>query len=144
VTTRRGFTLLEMIVATTILAVAVVGVLAGLASTARNAARLQDYDRAVQLARSRMSELMLDRTLPLNTVIEGRFDPAQTGGAEAGWRVRQTILEMPPVVRPGQTALSRLELEVWWLSGNQRRVYTLDAYRLHPLKPDEIPSEGSQ
>ena len=45
----RGVTLLEMIVAATILAIAVVGLMAGLSGTTRNAARLQDYDRAVQL-----------------------------------------------------------------------------------------------
>jgi general secretion pathway protein I len=141
---RRGFTLLEMIVATTIMGIAVVGLLAGLASTTRNAARLQDYDRAVQLGRVRMNELMLDRTLPLNAVMEGRFDPSQTGGLEAGWRARRTIFEMPPLVQPGQTALDRVELEVWWASGDKRRTYTLDAYRPHILKQDEIPKEDSK
>jgi general secretion pathway protein I len=141
---RRGFTLLEMMVATTIMAVAVVGLLAGLASSTRNAARLQDYDRAVQLGRVRMNELMLDRTLPLNAVLEGRFDVSQTGGIDAGWRVRRTIFEMPPMVEPGQTALDRLEVEVWWMSGDKQRTYTLDAYRPHTLKPDEIPSGASK
>jgi general secretion pathway protein I len=144
VKSRRGFTLLEMIVATTIMGIAVVGLLAGLASATRNAARLQDYDRAVQLGRVRMNELMLDRTLPLNTVVEGIFDPTQTGGLEAGWRVRRTIFEMPPLVQPGQTAIDRLEVEVWWRSGDRRRTYTLDAYRPHILKQDEIPAGESK
>jgi general secretion pathway protein I len=144
VNSRRGFTLLEMIVATTIMGIAVVGLMAGLAAATRNAARLQDYDRAVQLGRVRMNELMLDPGLPLNAVVEGRFDPAQTGGLDAGWRVRRTIFEMPPAVQPGQTALDRLEVEVWWGSGDQRRSYKLDAYRPHILKPDEIPAAGDQ
>ena len=141
---RRGFTLLEMIVATTIMGIAVVGLLAGLASATRNAARLQDYDRAVQLGRVRMNELMLDRTIPLNVPVEGRFDLSQTGGVEAGWRARRTIFEMPPEVQPGRTALDRVELEVWWTSGDKRRTYTLDAYRPHILKEDEIPKGDSQ
>ena len=53
-----------------IMAVAVVGLMSGLASATRNAARLQDYDRAVQLGRVRMNELLLDRGLPHN--ISGR------------------------------------------------------------------------
>ena len=93
----RGFTLLEMIVATTIMAVAVVGLLAGLASSTRNAARLLDYDRAVQLARLRMNDLLLDQRFPLNMPVEGRFDPAVTSG---GWRPAgaraSPPLEMPP------------------------------------------------
>ena len=141
---QRGFTLLEMIVATTIMAIAVVGLMAGLAASTRNAARLQDYDRAVQLGRVRMNELMLDRALPLNAVMEGRFDPSQTGGLEAGWRVRRTIFEMPPMIQPGQTALDRLEVEVWWMSGDKRRTYALDAYRPHILKQDEIPAGDSK
>ena len=48
---RRGFTLLEMIVATTIMGIAVAGLMSGIASTTRNAARLRDYDRVVHLAR---------------------------------------------------------------------------------------------
>src|SRR3954462_12120242 len=105
-----------MIVAATILAIAVVGLMAGLSGTTRNAARLQDYDRAVQLGRIRMNELMLDRTLIQNTLITGDFDRSQTGGLEAGWRARLTLFEMPPVARAGETALDRLEVEVWWMS----------------------------
>ena len=47
----RGFTLLEMMVATVILAVVVVGVMVGISGALRNASRLTSYDRAVQLAR---------------------------------------------------------------------------------------------
>ncbi len=41
-----------MIVATTIMAIAIVGLLAGISGATRNAARLRDYDRAVELAAS--------------------------------------------------------------------------------------------
>jgi type II secretion system protein I len=134
----RGITLLEMIVATTILAIAVVGMMAGLAGTTRNAARLQDYDRAVQLGRSRMNELMVDSRVPRNSVVNGVFDPSQTGGAEAGWKARVTPFEMPPFVAPGQISLERVELEVWWKSGQSLRTYTLDAYRSHVLTPEDL------
>ena len=49
-----------MIVATTIMAIAVVGLLSGIAASTRNAARLREYGRAVQLARLRMNELLVD------------------------------------------------------------------------------------
>ena len=65
-----------MIVATTIMGVAVTGLLAGLSGATRNAARLRDYDRVVQLARLRMNELLLDERLPRDTVVSGEFDPA--------------------------------------------------------------------
>jgi type II secretion system protein I len=138
----RGITLLEMIVAVTILAIAVVGLMSGLAGTTRNAARLQDYDRAVQLGRTQMNELMLDQRLTRNAVVNGLFDPALTGGLESGWKARVTQFEMPPHVVPGSTALDRLELEVWWRSGANIRTYTLDAYRPRVIKPDDVAEAG--
>ncbi len=138
----RGFTLLELIVATTIMAVAVVGLLAGLASSTRNAARLLDYDRAVQLARLRMNDLLLDRRFPLNTPVEGRFDPAVSSGLEAGWRARITTAEMPPAPAPGQTSIQRVELEVWWNNGAKPRSFTLEGYRFGTLRQEDIPVQA--
>jgi general secretion pathway protein I len=134
----RGFTLLEMLVATTIMAVAIVGLLTGLSTTTRNAARLRDYDRAVQLGRERMNELICDTTLPHNSALSGSFDPNQTGGLEAGWRARLTTFEMPPAVRPNDTALDRLELEIWWKSGEATRTFTLDGYRSRVITMNDV------
>jgi len=125
-------------VATTIMAIAIVGLLSGISGALRNASRLTDYDRAVQLARLRMNELLLDQQLPRDTVIDGDFDPQQTGGRKAGWRARVANFEMPPNPQPGQIALDRLELQVWWMAGADRRTFTLDAYRPRVLKPQDI------
>ena len=127
-----------MIVATTIMGIAVVGLLAGISGSTRNAARLREYDRAVQLARLRMNELLTDERMPRNTVLTGVFDPALTGGLEAGWQARLSSFENPPAMSPGQLALDRLELEVWWSRGAQRRTFTLDAFRPHALRPEDI------
>ena len=53
-----GFTLLEVLVATLIMGVAVSGLIVGLSNSVRNAGRLASYDRAAQLARSQMTELL--------------------------------------------------------------------------------------
>jgi hypothetical protein len=133
-----------MIVATTIMGIAVAGLLAGLAGSTRNAARLQDYDRAVQLSRWRMNELLLDARMPLNTTVNGVFDSAATGGLDAGWRARLTIAEMPPAPAPGQPCVQRVELEVWWKSGTRERSFTLEGYRAGTLRPEDIPPAGPQ
>lgn len=127
-----------MIVATTIMGIAVVGLLSGISGATRNAARLREYDRAVQLARLRINELLVDQGLPRNTVLAGAFDTAETGGLEAGWQAKLSTFEMPPVVSPGQMALDRIELEVWWSSGAQRRTFTLDAFRPRVLKTEDL------
>lgn len=125
----RGFTLLEMLVATLIMGIAVVGLLANISTSLRNAARLTAYDRAAVLARQRMDELLLDQRLPKLTPIEGSFDPAVTGGGEAGWRARITPFEMPPNAGPGTEILERVELEIWWMSAGKRRSLSLEGFR---------------
>ena len=140
---RRGFTLLEMIVATVILAVAVVGLLSGISGALRNAARLTAYDRAVQLGRLRMNELLADSRLPRDTVLTGQFDSQLTGGLEAGWQARLENFEMPPNPRPGQMSLDRIELQVWWMAGSARRTFTLDSFRQRLLQAkDLVPGAG--
>jgi general secretion pathway protein I len=136
---RRGFTLLEMVVATAIMGIAIVGLLSGISGAARNAARLREHDRAVQLARLRMNDLLLDDALPRDAEVEGTFEGSLTGGIEAGWRARRSIFEMPPAPVPGGFALDRIQLEVWWMSGAQRRTFTLDGFRRRTLKPEDIP-----
>jgi hypothetical protein len=127
-----------MMVATVIMAVAVVGLLSGISGALRNAARLTDYDRAVQLARLRMNELLVDQRLPRDAVVSGDFDPSLSGGLEAGWRARLSNFEKPPSPGPGQITLDRVELEIWWMSGSQRRTFTLDAFRPHVLTPADL------
>lgn len=137
-TGRRGFTLLEMIVASTVMAIAVVGLLSGIAGATRNAARLRDYERVVQLARMQMDFLLADQTVM--GARTGAFDPRQTGGMEAGWQARVTPSQMPPNPSQGQPVLDRVELEIWWMQGDQRRTFTLDAFRTRFLSgnPSEL------
>ena len=130
-----------MIVATTIMGVAVIGLLAGINNSTRNAARLRDYDRVVQLARLRMNDLLLNERAPLNTEIAGDFDKALTGGLPAGWRATVTIAETAPSPAPGDFTLDRIQLEVWWMAGSQRRTFALESYRRRTLRQSDIAPE---
>jgi general secretion pathway protein I len=132
---KRGFTLLEMLVASTIMAVAIVGLFGAIGGATRNAAHLRDYDRVTQLARLRMNDFLADDAggVPLG----GTFDPILTGGLEAGWDARISTVEMPPGAMVGQPCLQRVELQVWWMAGEQKRTFLLDAYRTHFLRAGE-------
>lgn len=143
---RRGFTLLEMLVATTIMGIAVVGLLAALSTSLRNAARLTEADRIALLARRQMDALLLDPRLPRFTVFGGEFDSAISGGLPAGWRARLTPLETPPGAGPGAAALERLELEIWWEpEPEKRKSFRLEAYRRGVVGPnDAIQAAASQ
>lgn len=133
--TSRGFTLLEMLVATLLMGIAVVGLLSNLSTSMRNAARLTDHDRAAVLARQRMEELLLDTRLPSFTPMQGGFDPAVTGDIPTGWRARVTPFEMPPNAAAGAPVLERIELEVWWGEGAARRSLSFEAFRRGLLTP---------
>lgn len=135
---RRGFTLLEMLVASTIMAIAIVGLLSGIAGATRNAAHLRDYDRAVQMARLRMNELLADTSLPRGQSRSGTFDAALTGGTQMGWEARLSTIQMPPLKMIGQPSLERIEVQVWWMAGSQKRTLTLDAYRTRPLRAEDL------
>ena len=135
---RRGFTLLEMLVASTIMAVAIVGLFSGIGGAARNAARLRDYDRATQLARMKMNELLADDNLGRFAERNGVFDPSLTGGIDVQWQARLSTVEMPPTVSSGQPCLQRIELQISWTTGSQQRTFTLDSYRTHILRATDL------
>jgi len=93
---QSGFTLLEVLIATLIMGIAVAGILSGMAGAARNAARLTDYDRATVLAKQKMDELLIDRNAPRNQDLAAEFDPALTGCVRCGWRAQVTPFEATP------------------------------------------------
>lgn len=135
---RRGFTLLEMMAATLIMGIAVIGLMGEITASMRNASRVTERDRAALLARSKMDELLLDPQFPVNQPVDGALDPSLTGGVEGGWRATLTRFEMPPSPAPGQQSLDRMTLEIWWMAGSERRKFSLSGYRAHVLRPEDF------
>jgi len=109
--------------------IAVTGLIVGLSQSVKNAARLSDYDRAAMLARTKMNDLLLDRTLPFEGPVEGTFD------ASSGWRAVLRPFEAPPNAGPGTRIIQQIALKIWWQppSGTKRTV-ELEGYR-----PAQIP-----
>jgi general secretion pathway protein I len=129
-TNQRGFTLLEVMVATVIMGIAVAGLIAGLSQSVKNASRLTAYDRAVMLANTKMNDLLLDVNLPFDGSAEGEFDRDQTGGIATGWRASMRPFDVPPNAQPGTMILQRIALELWWQPGSgTRRSIQLESYR---------------
>jgi hypothetical protein len=87
--------------------------------------------------------LLVDFRMPRDIIVGDRFDPSITGGLDAGWQARLTTFELPPAMIPGQLALDRIGLEVWWETGGQRRSLNLEAFRPRILKPEDIVPAGA-
>jgi len=127
---RAGFTLLEVLVATVIMGIAVAGLIAGLSQSVKNAGRLTDYDRSAMLARTKMNDLLLEVSLPLQGEVSGDFPAAESGGVKSGWRASVQPFDVPPNPGPGTVVLQRIGLEVWWQPATgTRRVMELESYR---------------
>jgi general secretion pathway protein I len=127
---RKGFTLLEVLVATVIMGIAVAGLIAGLSQSVKNASRLTDYDRAAMLARTKMNDLLLDVNLPFDGLVEGQFGRDETGGVPGGWRASLRPFDLPPQAGPGTVVLQRIALELWWQPATgTRRAIQLESYR---------------
>lgn len=120
---RKGFTLLEVMVATLIMGVAVVGVLSALSTSVRSASRLTAYDHAVMLSRSKMDELLADKLVPFGATVQGNFD------ASSGWTAQFSPYVSIQGGGPGSPCLERVHLEIWWDNGGQRQTFVLEGYR---------------
>jgi len=135
---RRGFTLLEVLVATVVMAVAITGLMSAISTSLRSAARLTDYDRAVLFGRQKMDELLIAAKLPKLTPFEGTWDENVTGGLPIYWRARLSPFEMPPNAGPGAQFLERIQLEIWWMNQDQRRSFALEGFRHSILTPEDM------
>jgi len=91
----RGFTLVEMVVALAVLAIAMGALISGMGRYAANAAVLREKTVALWVAHNRLTEIGLDATWPDTGKSDGDVEMA---GAE--WRWDVTVAETPdPKVR---------------------------------------------
>ena len=134
---RRGFTLLEVLVAAVIMGIAVAGLMGGLSVSTRNAARLTQYDRATLLAREKMDELLVASDIRRGQPLQGSFDPAIAGGQPIGWTAVVLPFEVAPGAGVGQWVVDRIQLQIWWMDGETRHEFSLEGFRRGVLQPGD-------
>ncbi len=128
---RRGFTLLEVLVATMVLGIAVVIVMQLFSGGLDQAKRAGDYTRAVFHARAKMEEVLLDP--PSGPVAEqGEFDDGYRWALETVTDADLTAegLGVQPVV---------VRVTVGWGFDQHPKTFSLQTMTLAPA-PEEPPS----
>ena len=121
-TRRNGFSLLEMVVATGLLGVAMVGILGSIGSSVTAVGAAREYETAALIARSRMNELLTARPLPLGTTMGDRYPDG------SGWEAIARPMEGFRSDDSGRQ-LVQVSLAVWWNSGGDRKEIRLEGYR---------------
>lgn len=140
---RRGYTLLEVLVATAIFGIAAVGILSALSTSTRNATRVTDRDRAALLARAKLDELLAERSLPKGVPMEGLWDPTLTGKVPCGWIANLSTFEMASKSE-NSPVLERIAVEVWCGVDDNRRTFDLSGYRRGAITRAEAATLATQ
>lgn len=125
-----GFSLLEVIVALTILTASLTVLFRGFSDSLRVVDRVQDNRSRLEATRSKLAELDLLTNLRLSDEAEGRFDDGSR------WR-----LELAPFVGPTETradAVVRITLTVEWdgrAEVQRRSIVTYRHILVNPAEP---------
>ncbi|MEN8174930.1 MAG: prepilin-type N-terminal cleavage/methylation domain-containing protein [Pseudomonadota bacterium] len=124
---QAGFSLLETLVAFTIMAVVMAAILQVFAGGARNVAAAEDYAAATRLAESRLAEA-------------GRLFPLEPGVRSGEWKKYQWVVSTQPFVPEGEEAFPGLylvEVAVEWGGADKPR-----RLRLHSLRAGDAGGES--
>lgn len=125
---QSGFTLIEVLVATVILAVGAAALLSNLSTSTGNLIRSTDSDRLAFYAKRKMDEVITLRNIPPGVWLEGKFEVGPDEKTTAGWRAR--VVPVKSLNLSYSLRLDRVEMEAWVSTGGTRRkTLYLSSYR---------------
>ncbi len=131
---KKGFTLLEVLVALIIFGVSLMLIIELFSGGLRSARISEEYTKGIQYARIKMEEIRL--TPPLEEgVIEGKFDDFYK------WRANFKKVDVLPLKIgekfDGYVKLFKIDLDIFWRSGSKERSVTLESYQVIKEKESE-------
>ncbi len=127
---RKGFTLLETLVALAVLGTAVAATMSVLSGALRNESRAEDYQRIVLLSRAQMNELMSLPRWRDRQVWRGDWN------ASAWWKASAERVPAKPEA-PQDRELVRLVLTATWKTTRGQKTLEFETARLQVRRPGE-------
>ena len=122
---QAGVSLLEVLIAVSLLGICFSAIFSGLATSLRSVGRLEAHDRAVEFATRKLNEMTLDGSL--------RGGEVRSGTSDSGlhWRARaQVEQERPGPAEERPVQLVRLSVEVSWRTLRGEQSFTLETLKL--------------
>ena len=132
-----GFTLIEVVVAITILGLSYSAMLGAFSGSLKLLRQASEYQNALLLARSKLDETALDTSLD----IADQEAEEKYGGVTYSYKIE--IRDIPVVEEALQESvkmpvkLEEIAVEVYWGKVGKEKSYKLVAYKLSPNKPPD-------
>jgi general secretion pathway protein I len=124
---RKGFTLIEVLVAVVLLGIGLTIILELFSGGLRSVRLSEEYTRAVWYGREKMEEMLVSRELS-EGVTEGTFDPSYS------WKIE--VKKSNPLIGQGEEGTTTLPIELYqiivtvtWPSGARQRSLEIESLR---------------
>ena len=130
---QQGFTLLEVLVAMTLIGVGLAVAFTAVSGSARLDEKMAGHAAAMTLARSKLDEALANPAFVLaNDSGEDRY-----AGTDFGYRIQlrpESVLqsEQQNQIHTFKQKLERIDIEVFWGPKSAQQSYTLTSYRIAP------------
>jgi len=136
----RGFSLLEVLVAVTIIGIGFSVIFAGMSGSIRGLERAQATDRRVELARLKLAELDLIKRIRPGDTATGLFDDGTR------WTLNSSTFIAPieDLSRRNPSSVIRIDLTLEWPGRNGMQKRVIQTYRYGPGESTPAPSLEAQ
>ncbi len=137
---RRGFTLLEVLVAVTLIGVGFSVIFAAMSGSLKNLSRVETNDRRVELARFKLAELDLIKKIRPQDSATGTFPDGTR------WTLRSSpfIAPIEDPQRSNTSSVIRVDLTLEWMGRHGVQSKTIQTYRYQVIDQTPIPSLEEQ
>ena len=125
-----GVSLLEVLIAISILGIGFTAIFSGLSSALRTVDRVDHYAQVTEFAANKLNELAIDSRLEPGQALSGTSDSGLS------WRARTELVDQRPGVSENQPVqLVRVEIQVSWETSKGSQSYALQTLKLRVPPP---------